>query len=170
MTKLEQVRKALQENPDIVIVGAPEFNYLPGRSSYWSHTVDFYLAPRNTGVYEAKELQSMMKSLIPELTPTTVDDFRDGGKGGSLSFGKLYFDEEIGTETVRRELVLSDLTIAPDNFVEGKLVIDGTEAIRRRTWVRLYPNILIAAEALQDKNQYSISKEELAKSRKSLTH
>lgn len=164
MSKLTHVRKALQDNTNITIVGAPERNYLPGRDGYWSHTVDFHVAPKTGGVYTAKELQALMLSLAPELEPTCKDDFHELDR--EIEFGKLYFDEDIGTEAVRREIVLTDKDMFPsDGFVDGKRIIERTEKVQRRTWVRLFPNAQIATAALKGENKYSIPKSELTKYR-----
>lgn len=162
MSKLTHVQKTLQGNPNITIVGAPERNYLPNVDGYWSQTADFYVAPKTGGVYTAKELQSFMMSLVPGLAPTCKDDFHESES--AVSFGKLYFDEDIGTEAVRREIVLTDPDLfASAGFVDGKRIIERTQEIRRRTWVRLFPNVPIAAAALRGENEYSISKSDLSK-------
>lgn len=164
MSKLTHVRKALQDNPSIKIVGAPEQNYLPGRNGYWSHTVDFHVAPKTGGVYTAKELQALMMSLVPGLEPTCKDDFREWDR--EMEFGKFYFDEDIGTEAVRHEVVLSDEDMfSSGGFVDGRRIIERTEKVQRRTWVRLFPNAQIAAAALEGENEYRIPKNELAKYR-----
>ncbi len=164
MSKFTHVRKALQDNPNITIVGAPEQNYLPGRNGYWSHTIDFHVAPKTGGVYTAKELQALMMSLISGLEPTCKDDFREWDR--EMEFGKLYFDEDIGTEAVRHEIVLTDEDMfLSGGFVDGKRIIECTKKVQRRTWVRLFPNAQIAAAALEGENEYRISKSELTKYR-----
>lgn len=164
MSKLTQVRKALQENPTITIVGAPEISYLPDRNGFWSHTIDFHVAPKKGGLYTVEELQALMMSLIPGLEPTSKQDFREWSR--EMDFGRLYFDEDIGMEAVRREITLTDEDMfSSSGFVDGKLVIEYTEKVRRRTWVGLFPNTQIAAAALKGKNKYLISKSEFAKYR-----
>lgn len=164
MSKLTHVRKALQDNPNITIVGVREQNYLPGGSGGWSHTVDFYVAPKMSGVYTAKGLQALMMSLVPGLEPTCRDDFHEWDR--EMEFGKLYFDENIGTKAIRHEIVLTDEDMfSSEGFVGGKRVIERTEQVQRRTWVRLFPNVHIATAALKGENDFSISKSELAKHR-----
>lgn len=164
MSKLTHVRKALQGNPNITIVGAPERNYLPGRDGYWSHTVDFHIAPKTDGVYTAKELQALMMSLVPGLEPIYKNDFLEFDR--DMKFGKLYFDEDIGTEAVRHEIVLTDEDMfSSGGFVDGKQIIERTEKVQRRTWVRLFPDAQIAAAALKGENKFWISKNELSKYR-----
>lgn len=164
MSKLTLVRKALQENPDISIVDAPERNYLPYKDGYWSHTVDFHVAPKTGVIYTAKELQALMMSLIPGLEPTCRDDFREWER--EIDFGKLYFDEVIGVEDIRREIVLTDEDMfLSAGFVEGKQIIEKRIDVMRRTWVRLFPNAQIAAAALRGENEYRISKAKFVKHR-----
>lgn len=160
MSKLTLVRMALQNNPKIMIVGAPERNHLPDRSECWSHTMDLYVAPR-VGVYEAEELQAMMMSLVPGLEPTRKDDFRDCDH--DIEFGKLYFDEVIGTEYVRREIVLSDEELfSTSGFTDGKLIIENVLQVQRRTWVSLFPDVEIATAALEGVHEFRIPKRYIA--------
>src|SRR3989344_3312467 len=168
MSKLTHVRKALQENPNITMIGENECNYLPGRYGFFSHTVDFLVAPTRGAVYDTNELQVLMMSLVPELKCTQKDDFRD--YHDEIMFGVLYFDEEIGTEVTRREIVLTDPDMfACSDFVDGKRIIEHTYLLQRRTWVRLFPNTQIAALALEGKDKYRISKRELSESKRAFT-
>ena len=162
MSKFTHIRKTLQDNPNITIVGAPERNYLPGRDGEWSHTVDFHVTPKTGGVYTAKDLQALMMSLVPGLEPTYQDDFRELDR--EMWFGRLYFDEDIGTEDVSHEIVLTDEDMfSSGGFIDGKRIIERTEKVRRRTWVRLFPNAQIATAALKCENKYLIYKSEILK-------
>ena len=156
MSKLSQVRKALQDNPNITIVAAKEINYLPNKHGYFSHTVDFFVAPKNGTLSTGEELQALMMSLIPGIKPTSVDNFHD--YGDSMSLGKLYFDENIGIKNVKIVLTDEDMFSSID-FVDGKL--EQSEKIERRAWVRLYPNIQTAVLAEKGENQCSIRKDKI---------
>lgn len=159
MSELRVVREALQGNPNIVIVDAPEINYLPGRNGLWSHIVDFYVAPHK-GLYTAPELQTLMVSLVPELRPINQDDFYESVH--EIGFGRLCFDEVIGTENIRREITLTDKDMFPaDDPTRGRWVVERTEDIWRRIWVRLFPNAKIAAAALKGKHELQIFRREL---------
>jgi hypothetical protein len=115
-------------------------------------------------VYTAKELQALMMSLVPELEPTSKDNFREWDS--EMEFGKLYFDEDIGTEAVRHEIVLTDEDMfSSSGFIDGKQIIELTEKVQRRTWVRLFPNAQIAVAALEGENECRIPKNELVKYR-----
>jgi hypothetical protein len=158
MNKLTQIRKALEGNNDITIVGSRESNEIQKiEAGYWMHTVYFYVAPK-TGIYSADKLQALLMALIPEVKPATKDDFRECND--EMDFGKLYFNEVIGTETVRREIT-DEVLFSPDSFVEGKQVIEFSKDLIRRILVKLFPDTQVAANALKGKNQYRISTHDL---------
>jgi hypothetical protein len=49
-----------------------------------------------------------------------------------------------------------------DGFVDGRWVIERDEELRRRTWVRVYPNVELALETTHNKeNRYRILKDSL---------
>jgi hypothetical protein len=157
MTKLEIVRHALETNPKVVILSMHEENYLPNRHGYWSHTLDYWAAPKK-GIYTAKKLQDFMTGLIPGLQPTCADEFRQSSQ--SLEFGKLYFDEQIGSEQITRICTLTDpLMFHSQGFEEGKRTIIENQEYMRRTWVRLFPDQEIAKDILEGKldGEYHIS-------------
>jgi len=159
-SKTSHVQEALKANKDIEIVEIQESNYLPGKNGF-SHTFDIYVAPKQ-GIYDAEKLQALMEALVPDLEPTMSDRFWESDS--QMSFGKLYFDETIGTEHTRREITLTDAGLqSTEGFVEGKKVIESTQDLRRRTWVRLYPNVQIAAFAVDGQDQWSIDKKDLIK-------
>jgi len=141
-TKLQRIREALASNQDATVVRVEEHNYLPHRKGYFNHTIDFYVAPAE-GLYTAHELQEFMMNLVPELETTSVDVFWDYDE--SISFGKLYFDESIGLEKIvtHTEAKITDPELAnSEGFTDGyrKTYEDVTQDLRRRTWVRVYPN------------------------------
>ena len=141
MSKLSIVRQALETNPEVIIVDSQERNYLPDRSGFFCHTMDYWVAPKD-GLYTAEELQDFMMSLVPEgLQPTCKDDFRQYDKNSDLEFGKLYFDEKVGEERkiTKRILTLTDeelFNVA--GFVNGEQTIDNDviQEYTRRTWVK----------------------------------
>ncbi|MBP9782381.1 MAG: hypothetical protein KBC50_01465 [Candidatus Pacebacteria bacterium] len=160
MSKLTHVREALKNNLNITIVAALEQNYLPSKSGYWSHTVDFYVAPKNGCVSTANELQALMMSLVPGLELSCKDNFTESDI--EIKFGKLYFDEYIGTRASRLEIILTDSDMfSTKGFVDGKYLVEKSQKVERRTWVSLFPSVQIATAALEGKNQYSISKSQL---------
>lgn len=157
MSKLATVRLALTSNTSIRVVAVDEQNHFPYRAGFWTHMVDFVVAP-NQGIYTAPELQTFMDNLVPGLEPTCVDQFHDWDT--SMQFGKLYFDEDIGSEVIRREITMLETDFLPAGVVEdGKAVFEETKKIRRRTWVRLYPDQEIAMA--RGKHTYYIPRTDL---------
>lgn len=182
MSKLQIVKQALESNPNVVIVNVDEQNYLPDRNGYFSHTLDYWVAPRRA-LYTAPELQTFMTGLIPNLVSTQMDSFHQYDKESDLSFGVLYFDEKIGEErTITRRVITldekdllrtmerytpkSDETVTRD-VLSGKQTIekDVREDYLRRTWVRLFPSQEIARDILSEKldSEFSISPKNLRK-------
>lgn len=158
MSKLATIRTSLQSNVNIQIVAVDEATHFPNTIGSWTHTVNFIVAP-NQGLYTSKELQHFMEKLIPALQPTCVDSFSEGPI--SMMLGKLYFDEDLGTEIIRREITLSEFDFLPAGAVEnGKTVHEETRKIRRRTWVRLYPDQEIATA--HKRYEFNIPKTDLS--------
>jgi len=163
MSKMLVVRNALFSNPNIVVIDIQANCFIPSYyCSSWSETVSFVVAPKK-GVYDREKLQEMMLQLVPGLEPDAKDDFYAWDTG--MKFGKLYFDEQIGEEKIRREIVITDeslLAKPPEEFFGGKRVIETTKILQRRSWVYLYPNAKIALGAVHEgKNQYQIDLSEL---------
>lgn len=150
MSKLASIRKALNENPHIAVLGCIEEKDLPKKMSGWGHTVNFIVAPTAEETRTLNELQAILLSLSPAgLEPSARDDFR-GGAGFALEFGKLYFDEPIGTMTTRYDVSFLDAdTSFPDNRFYQKRSYEESETISRRVWISLFPNHMIATLALQ---------------------
>lgn len=160
MNMLEHIRQALETNSQIRVVSSEErFDTVGG----WGHTVDIRVAPKK-GIYTASALQELMMTLVSDLKPSAVDNFDDSGDW--LRFGKLYFDEVIGTIATHRVITLTDAVIlaVAEGFVDGKRETHHSRPIGRRVWVRLYPNIQIA-ESSHAENEYYISFSDLRWSR-----
>ena len=168
MTKLAQVRAALEGNPGITVVAARE-----GRSmadwcgSGWAHTVDFVLAPAAEGVYTAEGLQSIMMSLVPGLETTSTDNFWENP--GVLKYGRLYFDESVGGAALTIVITAEDVPV-PDGILNDQGAIERTLACKRRVWVRLYPDAELAEAALRGRDEYEIHKADLLAHRRAQLH
>jgi hypothetical protein len=173
MSKIGQVKKDLFARQDIVIVDIKQKTYPLSGVGGWNETFDFFIAPMK-GVYEATALQKLMLGLIT-LEPTCMDSFCS--LTTALSFGKLYFDEEIGQITLVGEetLTITDEDYASRmaeevkkaEYVEGRRKVESITKLHRRTWVRLYPNVRIALTAAHEgKNEYSILATELQESKR----
>ena len=157
MSKLATVRSALQNDHRLQIVSASEQTHFPHPHLGWTHKVNFVVAP-TTGIYTDKELQKFMLSLVPGLAPTTSDRFM--GWDTRLELGRLYFDENIGSEVIRHEITLNESDFLPADVVEnGQADFEETRALRRRIWVRPYPDIEIAMVA--EKYEFSMPQADL---------
>lgn len=152
MSKFAQVKKALQDNPDIVIVGIHQENYLPDRSARYEncgYIVDIVVAPKAGSKDTAKELQEFMIKLASGTKPTVVTNFWDAGY--MIGLGNILYCEDIGTETIRNEIIIDDKSIPlPDGFIDSRFVGECTQKIQRWLWVHPYPNIRAATEAFKN--------------------
>lgn len=117
MDKLSHVRNALENNPNITIVGIKEEN---PQSDFINNTFDIFVAPKSGTIDSIEKLQKLLESLVPNLETTMMDDFGEIEYGTIIEIGVLYFDEVIETSN---------------------------RTIKRRTWVKLYPNIKMALTA-----------------------
>lgn len=169
LSKLSKVKADLFANSSVEIVDIKIVNFIPHASGCWSEMVNITVAPKK-GIYESVKLQELMLQLTPKVECTEKDGFYESE--GNLSFGKLYFDEDIGIEKkyVRREIIITDEDLLKKNlegFVDGKCVVEKTDnniPLQRRTWVRLYPNVQVALAAVHTgKFMCSIDKSKLSK-------
>ncbi|MBI2129631.1 hypothetical protein HYU07_05305 [Candidatus Woesearchaeota archaeon] len=160
MSKLTVIKKALETNPEVVIVKIFNENYLPGKNvdceyvgddviMCWNHLVDFCVAPKD-GLYIKDELQSFMMGLIPKsLKPTFKENFQ--AYGDKLHFGELCFEEVIGQEKSTRICKVTDEELLNYNgFVNGQQIIKKTLIYQRRTRVRVFPDELVTGDVLED--------------------
>ena len=167
MSILGDVRRALEENPDIVVyVREGEYNPEAGVSHY----VRFFIAPRNP-LYNGYKLEKFMDTL----------DFGGHGYGenrsnpyrslGAFCSGGFSFDETIGEETVKtiREVAMTDDEARRlPGFVDGKKIIAEEKRAEktRRIFVHVYPSEAIASDAADGKIDLSrIPEEELERYR-----
>ena len=169
--KMQVVVDSLRSNPDIVVVGGFERNYLqngqwPRPNSYWSRTLDIYTHPVKP-MYDGEELNDFMFGLVPELEPTCYDHFR-GGKGrkeNGLELGKLYYDESIGTAALSATVQLKEgLSIVKSGVLVPEWQAGQTMDLQQRTWVRVFPDEGHLFDAAEGKNEYRIPREDLGRS------
>lgn len=157
MSKLKKIRETLEGKPNVVIVAIEEKTYIPEKDGYWSQTFDFIVAPKNR-LHTVDELQQFIMSLVPPgIEPTCRDNFR--GFGDTIDIGVLYFDEGIGKEKIRHEIILTDEEVlSTPGFIEGKKVSETETELLRRTWIRVYPDPKIAEENYNGAYRYHIPK------------
>lgn len=170
--KMQVVIDSLRNNPDIVVVGGFERNYLqsgnwPCPDGFWSRTLDIYTHPVKP-MYDGEELNEFMFGLVPEIKPTCSDRFR-GGKGrkeNGLELGKLYYDESIGTAVLRATLQLKEgLSVVRAGVLEPEWNAGQTLDLKQRTWVRVFPDEGHLLDAAEGHNEYRIPRDELGRSR-----
>ena len=160
MSKLEKIREALKNNPNINIVGVQDENYLPFGFDRWGHSVYFFIAPKSSE-FNTQNLQDIMMSMVPELASNFLDNFREDDR--HLYFGYLQFEEEIGERITKTEVILSDKEMFPTKgFYRGRRIINQKEKLQRIIRVKLFPSNDIASKALVlGENEYNIPKKEL---------
>lgn len=145
MSTLSQVRTALEQNPDVVFFENPVKNFLPSADFKYSVFVEIYAAVKH-GSYDVEELEGLRTKLIPGVTPSESQKFTI--TGGDMIFGVLCYDEKIGTEKISRDVNLTDEdALWLEGFLNGKLVTEKTTDVKRRTRIRLYPNVTLARNA-----------------------
>lgn len=132
VSKLLCVQKALEEHPDVQIVGIREIRSYPGMNlstGDWHHYVTFYAAPKvQARSVSAEGLQRLLVSCIPiGVEPTYADEFQN--TDSALVYGRLFFDESFSA-------LKADFTALP-----CQEIITG---LQRRIAVRLFPLIEIA--------------------------
>lgn len=165
--KMQIVVDSLRSNPDVVVAGGHEANYLssgvwPNPSGYWSRTLDIFTHPVKP-IYRADELNDFMFGLVPELEPTTSDKFYDGAFGnGELGLGKLYYDEVIGTAALSATVQLNeDISIVRNRILDPVWRSSRSLDLQQRTWVRVFPDAGHLADAAIGRNLHTIRRREL---------
>lgn len=165
--KMQVVVDSLRSNPDVVVVGGFERNYLqtgewPHPSGGWSRTLDIYTHPKKP-IYDADDLNDFMFGLVPELEPTCSDRFLGGKR--ELELGKLYYDESIGKVTLNATVELKEgLSVVQAGVLAPEWRVAQTKDLNQRTWVRVFPDeghLLDAAEGI---NEYRIPRNMLGRS------
>jgi len=171
MSKLSQVRKALQESSNVIIVGVLEKNslpVLPGPYQEYGHTIDFFIAPnRFTDPYfEAyytveKVYGFLMRAFSPELTPTTVKINQELNyfPYQGVKFGEMWFDEDIGTMTFCEKIILRK----EDSFLlesRPNKVYEYSKRIRRQIDIKFFLDIKTAGKVLEAENIHGITESE----------
>ncbi len=170
MSKLTEIRRALRDNRNVVVVGVKEVNNLLKEHEYWVHKLTYYTAPREH-LFRADELQPFMLSLCPSelgIRPMDIEPFSEAYSGRrKLGFGSLNLHEEVGVKTCWEETVITDpdLTL-PEGFVDNKLIVSKNDRLLRGITIRLFPTVALATEIYEGRqNVHNIWLDELAKYR-----
>ncbi len=181
----QRIRKALEENSDIIVVGTKERNsltdmktYIPGiHSANWILNksvviVEIHVAPKG-GIYTVEELNKFMDGLlflIPDIEPKFVQKFSQDGD--TMDFGNLTFEEKIAEEeqTVKRIITLIDKTLSETKgFQNDRKIINasGKRDLMRGIQINVYPDEDIATQSIRAESssamKYQIAVGELEK-------
>ena len=159
-TKIELVREKLQANSEVFVAGEiHEYDARAQGFSSFTETVDIIISPVKP-LFDVDELNTFMDSLFDEKEVSSRDAARTYQEDG-MELGKLYFNEVIGS--VRTESVITVETTEPETLQRagretGKFERVIEDDLRRRTWVRVYPDPISAsvmAEYLQGESDGS---------------
>lgn len=136
---LQQVKEGLQADQRVYFAG--EILHFPG-DNVWLETVDIIVAPVKP-IYDPEKLNQFMDSLVPDIPRLARDGARKRDEKSDFSLGSLYFDETLGETT--REILITTTAIEPEALKRAGVPIGESrkterESLRRRTWVRVYPD------------------------------
>ena len=147
MSKLEQVKLILENNPEIRIVNVNLIDHLKnwcGLESHFAQVFDFQVAPKNEMILDrfiAEKMQLFMNGLIPNLTPDKVYDFKEDDE--LLIPGRLCFDEIIAKQKIR--IVGSSIICKELEVIQYlKKDLERTKEYIRRIYVSPFPDEKIA--------------------------
>ncbi len=160
MHKLREIETSLTHDGRIILVGRDQNR---DSISGWSHIVEYWVAPKH-GLYTPVDLQYLLIQLVPSVTPTFHDCFRNSAD--SLFFGRLYFDEVFHQRNA--EGICADYDSIPAEMTSSGLQLRiqrGEETDHsHRIFVHLVPDERIARDILRGKLplDFMISKRDLA--------
>lgn len=163
MSKLKEVREALNNNPNIDIVDIWDDRKDEERP-FWlrekrCHFVYFYVAPK-TNEFDTCKLQDILMSLFTKPTPTRSHDF--SYDASDFYPGRHEFEECIGKISTLTKTILSDKDMfSTKGFVKGKHLDKETLDIKRYIEVILFPSANIAREAIKKRKSVCISKRDI---------
>jgi len=172
MSNLVIIERALQSNPKIIYGKTQDDVNLPERSDP-AYFVGLWVAPKD-GLWTPEDLNEFMGGLVTGLEPTEKAEFAQ--HPDYLSLGAMHYDQEIGSETVTRDIRIDVPELQNlDRMVDGKLRLTEKITLIDRTWIDIFPSEEIARDffdhklALERKKQkfgldhYRISTADLAR-------
>lgn len=155
--KLVAVREQLQANPKVYFAGEVHKHYpdIYGEDAHWFETVDMYVAP-TTPQFDAMELNTFMDHLTAgiELSGRHAAQIEfDGG----IRLGRLYYEETIGS--IREVTQITVETTEPETIERAGLTVGKSQSefqanISRMTWVKVYPDPILAKTVYEYENNY----------------
>lgn len=144
-SKLALIRDQLSTRGDVFVAGEIILSGPNSNFGGWIETVGIIVAPQKPN-YDIRSLNNWMDGLISGIKPSARDEAYPYGDDG-IHLGKLYFDENLGVmkETVIREVTpvhLDDLLRT--GVKPGGSTTSTERSLQRRTWVRPYPDPMVA--------------------------
>lgn len=136
---LQQVREGLQADRRVFFAGEISHSpYGPG----WLEAVDIIIAPVKS-IYDPRKLNQFMDSLVPDVPRSARDGASRYDNKSDFRLGRLYFDETLGKTT--REILTITTTVEPEALKRAGVPLGESrkteeELLRRRTWIRVYPD------------------------------
>ena len=129
MSKFLEIQEALQNHPDVIIVGFFVENRVLKINEGFGQIVSFFLAPRGVKRCSISE----MKRFISELITANVSFSEvNGVKKEGCECIEIHFKEKIGLRNFYRKITLIDEDLFPSElFVGGKNIFEHTEEIER---------------------------------------
>jgi len=118
----------------------------PKYGSGWVEAVDILVAP-NSAIYDPRRLNEFMDSLLPGLERSARDAAEQYSKDEDFHLGRLYFDELIGLRKSKITEILESSdsdAMARSGLAMGTCQYERNEELKRRTWVRVYPDQALA--------------------------
>lgn len=141
---LDRVEEELGRRDDTIVAGKIVDSGTLGEG--WIETVSLIVAS-TTPIYDIARLNRYMAILIRGVRPTSVDQAYPYDRDGGIHLGQLYFDEVVG---VQKEEITTEITAVQPDVLERARVATGLfrrtqeRELRRRTWVRPYPDTTVA--------------------------
>jgi len=136
---LQKVTEGLKTDKRVYVAGVILHpNYGVG----FLEAVDVIVAPVSP-IYDAEKLNEFMDSLVPEIPRSARDAASKHSEEENFALGRLYFDETLGT--TKKEIKITTTTVDPEALKRAGVPIGESykteeELLRRRIWVRVYPD------------------------------
>lgn len=137
---LQQIREGLQSDQRVYFAG--EILHSPYGAG-WLEAVDIIVAPVKT-IYDPNRLNQFMDNLVPDIPRSARDKAIKYDNKSDFQLGKLYFDETLGT--TKKEIKITTTTVEPQALDRAGVHIGEShhteeKPLKRRTWVRVYPDV-----------------------------
>jgi len=155
-SKLDIIRRSLEENPDIVYEEPISITHIDENGDFYdqhqshdyAHTVHYSVAPKK-GIFDTNELNLFLygsllnKKAIGGLEPKSITEFQEDH--WELTLGELFYEEIIGK---RRDINRRFLYFKDQEFNDSLKLPKGVKEIQnsdqmkyvRGIWIKAYPS------------------------------